>query len=382
MKTNIFSLLLCTVLLLSCGNKSNKNTAEEQTVPESETFALDAKVVAQEHITMGQATPRLFAAEVRANGTLRVTPQSEASVASPIGANVKRIFVVEGQRVKRGQTLALVSHPDLLDLQGRYLAASSRMSYVAQEYRRIKSLYASKIGSGKDFQQITSEYRQLQGELNVTGRQLSLLGVSLNAVKAGRTVDAIAVKSPINGTVETVAAMVGQYADPQLSLFTIVNTDHIYADVLVYESDLDKVTSGSHVVLTTKSAPGSYEGKVVSVGNMFDGDNRAVHVRVAITSSRQRLVPGAYVTATLRSTGTRRLAVPNEALAADGDRRYLFLAQQKGGQTVFTPRRIHAGQTSGGFTEIVSGLSPSETVVLSGAYTLMSQWKKADAEHE
>ena len=161
MKINIFSLLLCTVLLLSCGNKPNKNTAEEQTVPESETFALDAKVVAQEHITMGQATPRLFAAEVRANGTLRVTPQSEASVASPIGANVKRIFVVEGQRVKRGQTLALVSHPDLLDLQGRYLAASSRMSYVAQEYRRKKSLYASKIGSGKDFQQITSEYRQL-----------------------------------------------------------------------------------------------------------------------------------------------------------------------------------------------------------------------------
>ena len=51
MKTNIFSLLLCTVLLLSCGNKPNKNTAEEQTVPESETFALDAKVVAQEHIT-------------------------------------------------------------------------------------------------------------------------------------------------------------------------------------------------------------------------------------------------------------------------------------------------------------------------------------------
>lgn len=380
MKTSIFSLLIGMVWLTSCNNKSSQNTSTQPTPSAQETFTLESKVADQEHITIGKAGLQTFTDVVKANGNMKVSPESEASVASPIGANVKRILVVEGQRVSRGQTLALVSHPDLLELQGRYLNASSRMDYVSKEYQRQKKLYASKIGAGKDFQLITSEYRQLQAELNVTGRQLSLMGISLKAVKAGRTVDAIAIKSPIAGTVETVSTMVGQYADPQTALFTVVNTDHIYADILVFENDLSKVKTGSKAQLIAKSSPVRYEGKVISVGNMFDSTTRAVHVRVAITSNRDRLVPGAYVTATIFSGGSQRLAVSDEALSSDGDRHYVFLARKSGNSVVFTPREVHIGQDANGFTEITSGINASETIALSGAYTLMSEWKKADAE--
>ena len=380
MRTSIFSFLIGMATLMSCSNQPNNNAPAQPETAAAETFALDGKAADQEHITYGKASMQTFTDIVKANGSMKVLPQSEASVASPIGANVKRILVVEGQRVGRGQTLAIVSHPDLLDLQGRYLAASSRMEYVAKEYQRQKTLYASKVGAGKDFQLISSEYRQLQAELNVTGRQLSLFGISLSAVRAGRTVAAIAIKSPIAGTVETVAATVGQYADPQSSLFTIVNTNNIYADVLVFENDLGKVKAGSEVELASKSSPGKYAGKVVSVGNMFDSNTRAVHVRVAITSGRDRLVPGSYVTATIRSGGTRRLAVSQDAIATDGDRHYVFIAKKDGGRMVFTPREVRTGQSANGFTEIVSGLAASETIAQTGAYTLMSEWKKADAE--
>ncbi|MDY4418838.1 MerR family transcriptional regulator, partial [Parafannyhessea umbonata] len=63
-----------------------------------------------------------------------------------------------------------------------------------------ESPHGRSLVDGKDFQLISSEYRQLQAELNVTGRQLSLFGISLSAVRAGRTVAAIAIKSPIAGT--------------------------------------------------------------------------------------------------------------------------------------------------------------------------------------
>lgn len=380
MKYHIFPILMMLAFLASCTNKNDQSPANQAQEQSSTSFSIDRSVVSEEGIRWGKASLQLFASIIKANGVLKVSPQSEASVASPIGANIKRILVVEGQRVRKGQPLALMSHPDLLDLQGRYLAASSKMAYVKQEYQRQKKLYASKVGSGKDFQQISSEYRQLEGELRVTGHQLALLGISLNAVKAGRTVSAITIKSPIAGTVETIQALVGQYADPQSSLFTIVNSDHVYADVMVYENDFSKVEEGCVAQLTSKSWSGKLDGKVKSVGNLFDGSNRAVHTRIAIPSGRGRLVPGSYVTALIHSGSARRWAVPDDALASDADRYYVFIVKEKGNRLTFIPREVHIGQRDHGFTEIRSGLSSSETLALTGAYMLMSEWKKADAE--
>lgn len=380
MKQYIFPLFMMLALLASCVNKSNQSPTDQSQDPSSTSFSIDRDIASDEGIHWGKASQQLFSSIVKANGILKVSPESEASVASPIGANIKRILVVEGQRVSKGQPLALMSHPDLLDLQGRYLSASSKMSYVLQEYQRQRKLYASKVGSGKDFQQISSEYRQLEGELHVTGHQLSLLGISLKAVKAGHTVSAITIKSPIAGTVETIQALVGQYADPQSSLFTIVNSDHVYADVMVYENDFSKVKEGCVAQLTSKSWPGKYDGKITSVGNLFDESNRAVHTRIAIDPGRGRLVPGSYVTALIHSGSVRRWAVPDDALASDADRYYVFVVKEKGSRLTFIPREVHIGQRANGFNEIRSGVSSSETIALTGAYTLMSEWKKADAE--
>ncbi len=367
-------------LLSACtSEKKNATPAAANATVATEQFTLSTTIAAQAGVAQGHAAMHTFNSVVKANGQLRVLPQSEAEVASPIGANIKQILVVEGQHVSKGQTLAIVGHPDLLELQGRYLSASSRMSYVAKEYQRQKQLYASKIGAGKDFQQITSEYRQLQGELRITAQQLQLLGISPQAVKAGRTVSTIAIKAPIAGSVETISAQTGQYADPQSALFTLVNTDHIYADILVFENHLPQVQPGSTVTLTAKTIEGSMTGTVATVGKMFDTQSRAVHVRVNITSNRNRLIPGTYVTANISGSKVSRLAVPTDAIASDGDRQYVFLAQRKNDQLIFTPREVHTGVSENGFCEITGGLSAAENIASSGAYTLMSEWKKADA---
>lgn len=379
MTTKIYSFLfLSMIFLAACASKNEP--ASEQPEEENNEIVLDRKAAADNRIVSGQASMQTFTGVVKANGSLKVLPQGEASVASPMGANIKRILVKEGQAVSKGQVLAVLSHPDLLDLQSRYLAASSRLTYVSSEYQRQRQLYAQKIGTGKDFQQIASEYRQLQGEVRVTARQLSLLGINPAAIRKGATVMTIAVKSPISGAVETVNAQLGQYADPQSALFTIINSSHVYADVLVYENDLAKVRVGAPVTVSSSTLAGKTRGSVTSVGRMFDGQNRAVHVRIALGAHQGVWVPGAYVTANISYGGVRRLAVPSEAVATDGDRSYVFLATKKQGKAVFKPLQVKTGQTANGFVEIVSGLAPQREIALGGAYILMSQWKKADAE--
>jgi membrane fusion protein, heavy metal efflux system len=226
--------LLYIVLLVSsaaimsgCGGKKEQSKEISTSAQEDESSLTDVVLSdAQKkslNVTIGKMPVYQFKEQIEANGTLSVMPQSEASVSPYVGANVKLILVKEGQTVSRGQALAYLSHPDLLDLQNRYLAAYNRMTYVSQEYNRQKKLYTEKIGAGKDFQQVQSEYNSLLAELRTTESQLSLIGINPISVRNGKIVSSIAVKSPIGGSVEKINIKTGQYADSQTPMFRIVN---------------------------------------------------------------------------------------------------------------------------------------------------------------
>lgn len=75
---------------------------------------------------------------VDASGRLEVPPQNEATVTAIIGANVSSIEVIEGDKVSKGQVLAYISHPDLINLQTAYINSWSQLQYLELEYQRQK----------------------------------------------------------------------------------------------------------------------------------------------------------------------------------------------------------------------------------------------------
>lgn len=365
------------VLVSACseGDKRQEPNAEDGQAAAAVT--LSPQQYKASDIRLGQLSTAAFTGNIRANGSLRALPQDRAEVTSPMGATVRRILVVEGQRVARGQVLAWLSHPDLIALQGRYAQAKARLTYLAAEYQRQKALYAGKVGAGKDFQQVSAEYHALQGELRATAEQLRLMGISPSAVSGGRTVAAIALRSPISGTVERVAAALGQYADPQASLFSIVNTSRLFADLLVYERDFDRVRAGQRATLKAASSS-RLSGRVLSVGRTLDDSSKAVHVRVAIDGGKAGLVAGMYVAGSIATSPQSAPAVPDEGVATVDTRSYVFVLKPSQGGKTFEPREVRTGRKEGGMTEILSGLSKGETIAAAGAYTLLSEWKKSE----
>ena len=129
----ILALLL---LMTACGSKNEaENEAEEAEVEVTDVTLTDAQVKKLE-IAFGPLPMHEFAGEVEANGKLAVAPQSQASVSPVVGGNIRQILVHEGQKVAKGQVLATLSHPDMLDVQSRYLDAHNRLIYVGAEYER------------------------------------------------------------------------------------------------------------------------------------------------------------------------------------------------------------------------------------------------------
>lgn len=381
MKKTMIYALSALALLNGCSAGDKKQEASRDSDQPSTTITLTPSQYKSSDIRLGNLATATFTSSIQANGSLKALPQDRAEVTSPMGANIRRILVVEGQRVARGQVLALLSHPDLITLQSRYAQAKARLVYLATEYQRQKTLYKGKVGAGRDFQQVASEYRALESELRATGEQLRLLGISPSAVDQGRTVTAIAVRSPISGTVERVTVAMGQYADPQTVLFTVANTDRLYADVLVYERDLDRVKAGQRARIKLGTAP-ALIGRVVSVGHTFDDSSKAVHVRIAIDGDKAGLVAGMYASASIATIPQTASAVPDEGVATADSRAYVFVYKPMHGNRIFEPREVKIGRKEGGMTEIVAGLHKGETMAVAGAYTLLSEWKKSEVGEE
>jgi cobalt-zinc-cadmium efflux system membrane fusion protein len=384
MKTAVIPIIIL-LLLASCRGTALRESAapadEEAAVPEITDVSLTESQVKSLDLNIGPLPNHVFSGEVPVNGRLVCPPQSRAAVTAYQGAVVRRIVVVEGQNVRRGQPLAYLSHPDLLDLQNRYQTAAYRLRFVAQEYARQKKLYEQKVGAGKDFEQTQSEYLSLTSEVRNYISQMRLLGIDVKAVSAGKTVTEVPVVSPISGSVEKINVETGGYADPQNPMFSIMNTSRMYADLFVYEKDIPKLHPGRRVTLRLQARPGVWlHGTVSSVGKSFDEETKTVCARVRLSGHTPGLIEGMYVSGSLSSQQELSSAIAEDGVVDEQGRSYIFTGRKTPRGWTFSPVEVQKGRTEDGFVEIRTAqpLPQGARVALNGAYYLMSEMKKAE----
>lgn len=332
---------------------------------------------------------RTLSGTVEANGQLEVPPQHKATVTPILGANVTSIKVIEGDKVNKGQVLAYLSHPNLTNLQTNYVKAHSRLQYLEKEMQRQKRLYEEEVGSGKTYQETLADYQAMKGEVKGYEAQLKQLSLNVEKVQDGDIYQYVPVVSPINGYIEKVKVQVGQFVDPQTEMFTIVNTDHIHADLMVFEKDVYKVKEGQKIAFTVESVPGAtLTAKIFSVGKQFEQNPRAVHVHAEIDQKEEFLIPGMYINGKIRTGNNEVKALPEGAIIEEEGKPYIFMAEahEEEGKTewAFKAVEIRTGMTEDGWVEIklLEPLPKDAKVAWNNAYYLISEMKKGETGHE
>ena len=326
---------------------------------------------------------------VEANGQLEVPPQHEATVTAILGANVTSIKVIEGDRVKKGQVLAYLSHPNLTRLQTDYIQAYQQLQFLEQENQRQQRLYEEEVGSGKTYQQTRADYQSMRGQVKGYEAQLRQLGLRVNKLQAGDIYEYVPAVSPIDGYVEKVLIQVGQYVDPQTEMFALVNTEHVHADLMVFEKDVYRVKEGQQVIFTVASVPGNtLSAEIYSVGKQFEQNPKAVHVHAEIEKKEDFLIPGMYINGKIHTESESVQALPEEAIIEEAGKPYIFTAEahEEDGQTEweFTPVEIRTGTTDEGWTEInlLEPLPEGTQVAWNNAYYLIAEMKKSETAHD
>jgi len=334
---------------------------------------------------IGRVIKQNMSGYIEVNGKLGVPPQNEAVVTSVLGANINSIKAIEGDKVNKGQVLAYISHPTIITMQTDYLQTYNKLTFLEQDFNRQKKLYEANVGSGRDYQLAQSAYSSAKGLAKGLESQLALLGVSAKSVRNGNISQVAPVRSPINGFIEKVEIKSGQYVQPQTPLFEVVNTEHIHADLMVFEKDISKVENGQTVQFTIESI-GSKEltAKIYSVGKSFEEGPKALHVHAEIENKDKNLIPGMYVNARILTDDSLEQALPEDAIFQEGEQYFVFTAEKEDdGSWGFAPKEVLVKNTSNGFTafDFVAPLEKETLVAQSGAYYLMAELKKSEAEH-
>ncbi len=387
-KINANLLLLIVLIMFSACNektinktreKSENNIEAEENEGGVSPVTLTSQQVQALSIKADTLPKYVFKNLVAANGYLNVPPQNKASVTTVLGANISSINVFEGDEVSKGQVLAYLTHPGLIDVQTEYINAQNRLEFMEQEYKRQEKLYSEQISSGKTYQKTLADYYNLKGTVLNLEAKLKLLHLDPLKIKKGSIYEKAPVLSPINGFVEKVNIRTGQFAEPQKTLFEIVDNRKIHADLMVFEKDIYKVKTGQKVVFEVESVPMSpMTATIFAVGKSFEQNPKAVHIHAKIDNKQGVLIPGMYITARI-ATGNKLVnALPEEAVVNEGGKSYIFTVEEKEGQWVFTPVEIIRGNNEEGWSEIrlLSPKGPNTKFAWNGAYYLLSEMKK------
>ncbi len=390
MKTIIFSNTFFLFLALSgCEMLTEEKTTAEAT---AESQVISTKVVMTEAqfknagIQLNQISEQQISNTLKVNGMIDVPPQNLVSISIPIGGFVKmQAEILQGTSVRKGQTLAIVENPDFIQFQQDYLDTQSKLEYASADYKRQMEMREENVNSVQVLQRATAEYKSLQTRLKSLEQYLKAIGISVNEVKKGNITNQIAIFSPIDGYVTVVNVNQGKHVSPAEVMFEITNTDHLHAELNVFEKDIPKLKAGQKVRFLLNNDDHEYKGKIYLINHKINAD-RTVNIHVHFDQRGTSILPKTFLTAFIETGSQPALTLPTEAFifSEGADFVFIYLGKiQKSNEYEFEMIEVKKGITENGFTELI--LPPTadlkgRQVATKGAFTLMAKMKNIGEE--
>ena len=374
MKATLFQYLLAGCLLLpAC---SSKQTKPAPAPGEASGNAAPGEVVltraqfGQLGIRLGNPTRQPMGVALQLSGEIDLPPAGLVNVSVPYGGFLRHTNLLPGQAVRKGQLLALLEHPDYVQLQQDYLDTETRLTLARLEYDRQRELSAEKVNALKTLQQAEAELQLLRHHQAALREKLLMLHIDPAKLRTDGICRTIRLTSPINGFVKRVQANVGKLVNASDVLFELVNTDDLHVKLNAFEKDVHRLDAGQPVTFRLTSDTTARKARIILVGRSVEAD-KVIPVHAHPDVNDPELLPGMFVTATVQTESQPVLALPEAAVVQYEGKAYVFVEE---GNYRFRRVAVTTGVRQGELVEVRSGALPTASgrVVVAGAHNLLA----------
>jgi len=367
--------LLLGFLLAALSQCNRTSEAKTIKVPDGQVW-LTSSQMRDAKIALCVVQNRLVSDTIIGSGKVTFDDLQVSRVFSPVTGRVVKINAHLGQRVKKGDALALIDSPDVGVASAELNEALADLQAGQHEFERQRDLYTAHAGSLRDYETAQDSYAKAKAELERARQKTRLLRGSANDAVSQNYV----LRSPIEGevlarTVTPGMEVQGQYSGGTAAeLFTIGELDPIWIVTEVYEVDVPRVKLQAVVEAELIAyANRKFEGHVDWISETLDPSTRTARVRAAVPNPKRELKPEMYATVTIHVPGETALTIPRGAVLHFGETTmvYVQLPNAADGRLLFERRPIVVDEDiAGDFMPVLHGLREGEQVVVSGAILL------------
>lgn len=341
---------------------------------EARSAMTDAQVE-QAGIEVRTAGPARIKSVVRLLGEVKPNADRTVAVVPRLAGVVESVSASAGDRVRKGQPLAVIFSPALADQRGEFLAAQKRLALARTTYQREKTLWEGKISAEQDYLQARAVMNEAEIALQGAEQKLRSLGALPGA---GADLTRYEIRAPIDGWIVEKSISAGQAIKDDAAILTISDLSSVWAEMTVHAKDLNVIRAGQKVTVRSAEFDSSSEGVVAYVGALAGEQTRAAKARVVLPNPKGAWRPGLPVNVEVVAAEEEvPVAVSAEAIQSLRDWSVVFGRYAE----FFEARPLKLGRSDGTMVEVLAGLKAGERYAARNSFVVKADIGKAGAGH-
>jgi len=319
---------------------------------------------------------------VAASGVLAASQDRLARVTARVGGTVVEVRRSLGERVAKGDVLAVIESREIAEAKGEFLAASRTASLAESTLAREGRLWKQRISAEQDFLQARTTAEEVRIRVDLARQKLSALGLTeVEIVVLPRqpvaSLQRLEVRAPITGQITARAAVLGAAVGGDTELFSVADLSTLWVEMAIPPRDLPSARQGQAVAVSGEGGSKG-EGKLVFLSPLLDPETRSARGVAELANPDGAWRPGAFVTAHLATAEQKvDLLVPRDAIQEVEGEKVVFVRTAEG----FEKREIAIGRKDSDRVEVVFGLEPGTEIAVGNAFALRAELAKSEASH-
>ncbi len=269
-----------------------------------------------------------FQDQITAVGTLK--GEAEIELRFEVEGKIEEFNATEGARVRKGQVIGRLTDRD----------ARLKVQRAKIELEQTEKLY--QLGG-------VSKTKLDEARLNMDVAQAEL--------------DKTVLRARRDGIIGDKSADIGEFVTPQRKIATLVAIKNVVVKVGIIEKQVDKVYPGQKILVTVDAYPGNiFEGTIESISPIITGESKTFEITAKIPNPDSVLLPGMFARSrVITYEKDDAISVPNDALVKSSGGFQVFIVNK---DSQAEARDVQVGYVATEFTQVESGLSPGEIVVI------------------
>lgn len=357
---------------------SDEDSSEEGHAEEGE-IQLTSQQMVEQGLKVAVASTGLVEKLTTLPGKLVVNTDQQAHISPNFSGYIEQVNVALGQSVQKGQTLAVLIVPELIDQQANLRMAQANLDLARKDYQREQQLWSQGVSAKQDYQRAENAYRQAQITVQSSQARLNALGASGN--NNGRFL----IKAPISGVISKKDIVVGENVQLADQLFVIENLKDLWLEFNLPNTSNIQLQVGQILNFKTNGSDQNYQAKVQTLNPEADLQTGRLQVRAKVTTQADVLRPNVLVNVFVTDAQAKTaLRVQKKALQQVEGKPVVFVIEsEEKGLVHLKAQPIEVGVSSqdGQWLEVISGLTEGQKYIADGSFLLKSELEKDEAGH-